>query len=108
MVPFDVFLSRLKQEFKSAPESNPGERVLQVENWTRDGRGARSVFNVYWSGGETFRWKGANFARAEIEKVYNVWQDYITGRVGRGSIRDTVWNTKPIFSLFKKFEHHMR
>jgi len=107
MVPFDVFLSRLKQEFKSAPESNPGERVLQVENWTRDGRGARSVFNVYWSGGETFRWKGANFARAEIEKVYNVWQDYITGRVGRGSIRDTVWNTKPIFSLFKKFEHHM-
>jgi len=107
MVPFEVFLSRLKQEFQNAPESRPGEHVLEVENWTRDGRGARSIFSVSWSGGETFRWKGAQFSRAEIEKVYNVWQDYGAGRVGRSSIRDTVYNTKRIFSLFKKFERHM-
>jgi hypothetical protein len=99
-------------EFANAPQRQPGHHILEVENWTRDGRGAPGTIFVLWEGNETFYWetgtgKMANFSRAEIHKVYDAWRDYLGGRLGRSSIRRTVFNSKPIISLLKKFEHLM-
>ena len=114
MVAFDVFWERLKGEFANRPQVKPGIYVVEVNNWTRDRGENLETFAVRWEGGDTFYWEtvegnARNFSASEARKVYEVWADYLAGRVARNFITNTlnVHNSKGILSLFRKFQRLM-
>lgn len=115
MVTFQVFWDRLRNELNQLPCDPSGARVLRIERWSTKRGKFGSTFAMLYRGGNSFVCETASqtlrtgVSRAEFKTVYEAWEDYRRGRVGRSYIVHDlgVQNASWIIPILHHFEHLM-
>lgn len=115
MVTFPVFWERVRKELDRLPLGPSGARVLRIQKWSAKRGRFGSAFAMLYHGGNTFVCETASgtlrtgVSRAEFRKVYEAWEDYRRGRVGRSYIVHDlgVQNSSWIIPILHHFEHLM-
>lgn len=116
MVSFEQFWRRLRNEFSKLPGPEPRVHVGTTRKWSEHSGNLRSSFAFLYKGGnviycetETTK-KLRTISKAELQKVYGVWPDYLERRIGRSYIvRDLgVQNTSWIIPIPHEYENLMK
>jgi hypothetical protein len=87
MVPFAVFWQRLKEDFAKAPLVEGRDHARTIRHWSAKRGPLDGRFLAVWSDDtvvcHTEEGSQHPVGRAEFEKIYRVWPDYIAGAKGR-------------------------
>ncbi len=116
MVPFDAFWERLKDQLSSLPGPEPGVHVRTVRKWSQYSGYLGGKFALLYRGGNVIECETATtdkvrtgISAVEFRKVYQVWEDYRKGRVGRSHIMHDmgVQNATWIIPILYEYESLM-
>jgi len=93
---FDVFWGTLKAALQGK---------TQIRNWTVDSGFIGDDFSVQTSSGTIHcDPPGVNVSKQDFESIWEVWEQYLIGRVKRKELRDLPhYNTKYVISILHHF-----